>query len=353
MDVMSAQKTSCIVLYNLVGEDEFERLRAVDPATLPFKPVYPIHVKTAREEYEAIVGALRSEGFDADLLNIGDDLAKLQRFLLRDAPHAIFNLVEIFDGDPRLEAGITGFLDLCGIPYTGSGPFTLSLCQRKALAKHFLLQHRIRTPRFKLLRTPKLTARHGLRYPIILKPAQEDASLGVEADSVVHDPEQLPQRVSSLYEKFKQPILIEEFIEGRELHVSVIGNNPPTALPVLEYDFSALPEEHPAIITYAMKWNPLELTYHKVHSHCPAKLPPATAEEVTRLALRAYSATYCRDYARIDMRVSKDGKPYVLEVNPNPDLTEGVSFMESAERAGLSFSQTLRRILEFALARNG
>jgi len=348
---MSARRTTCTILYNLVGEDEFERLRAVDPATLPFRPVYPIHVKTAREEYEAIASALRSEGFAVELYNIQDNLARLERFLLCDVPDAVFNLVEIFDGDARLEAAVTGYLDLCGVPYTGSGPFALALCQRKALTKHILLQQRIRTPRFKLLRTPRVAPRHGLRYPLIVKPAREDASLGVEADSVVYDFAGLRERAAVLYERFRQPILMEEFIAGRELHVAVLGNDPPVVLPLLEYDFSELPEDHPPIITYAVKWNPLDLSYHKVHALCPADLDPRIADDVRRLALRAYAATYCRDYARIDVRVSEDGRPYVLEVNPNPDLTEGVSFMDSAEKAGLTFSQTLRRIVELALAR--
>jgi D-alanine-D-alanine ligase len=122
-------------------------------------------------------------------------------------------------------------------------------------------------------------------------------------------------------------------------------------LPIIEFDFSSLPEEHPAIITYNVKWNPLDLAYHRVHDVCPAPLSKRVEAKVRKLALNAYEVSGCRDYARIDMRLTESQVPYVLEVNPNPDLTEGVSFMKSAERAGLSFSQTLRKIVDFALAR--
>jgi len=124
------------------------------------------------------------------------------------------------------------------------------------------------------------------------------------------------------------------------------------ALPLIEYDFSELEDDHPPVITYDIKWNPLVQPYHKVHSICPARIDKTTEQYVMDQALKAYAATYCRDYARIDMRLGADGIPYILEVNPNPDLTEGVSFMESAEKAGLSFSETLKRIVNFALERN-
>jgi D-alanine-D-alanine ligase len=122
-------------------------------------------------------------------------------------------------------------------------------------------------------------------------------------------------------------------------------------LPVIEYDFSELHVDHPPLITYDIKWNPLVQPYHKVHSICPARIDRAMEAQVKELALKAYATTYCRDYARVDIRLGADGVPYILEVNPNPDLTEGVSFMESAEKAGLSFSETLKRIVTYALER--
>jgi len=348
---MRKKKVSCTVLYNLTGPDEFEQYREIDPATLPFTPEYPIDVNTALEEYEAVVRALETEGFDVRLHNLEDNWTQFQQLIQSSDPDVIFNMVELFNGNPQLEAAITGLFELCGIPYTGSTPFTLALCQRKGLTKHILTNQGISTPHFRILRTSKVPRRHGLRYPIIVKPTREDASLGVEPASVVYDYAQLCERAAAVFERFKQPVLVEEFIEGLELHVAILGNDQPEVLPILEYDFSELPEDHPPIITYDVKWNPLNLAYHQVHVQCPADLPAAVARKVKKLAILAYQATYCRDYARVDVRLSKDEKPYVLEVNPNPDLTEGVSFMEAAEKAGLTFQQTLRKIVEFALAR--
>jgi D-alanine-D-alanine ligase len=346
-----SKPTSVAVVYNNTGVDHYEQLRETDPATLNFTPVYSLRVATIQEEYHAIVHALQTEGYQVTLLNIEDDLSRLQRLLSQDAPDVIFNLVEMFHGDPQLESAIAGLFDLYEITYTGSAPFALELCQRKAITKQVLMKQGIATPGYRLLRLPRVPRVHGLRYPLIVKPASEDASLGVEARSVVYDYGQLVSRVKAVFESFKPPILVEEFIPGKELHVAVLGNERPQVLPIIEFDFSELPDDHPAIITYDVKWNPLDQAYHKVHAICPAQLTEKVEQIVKDQALQAFQATLCRDYARIDMRLTESDTPCVLEVNPNPDLTESVSFMQSAERAGLSFSQTLAKIVEFALAR--
>ncbi len=348
---MRQKKPYVLILYNHVGEDVYEKLRTVDPAQLGFTPEYTIHVATITEEYEAIVSALESEGFRARAINIEENLSKLQATLARSRPDVVFNLMEYFYNDPRLEAAVAALFDLYRIPYTGASSFALALCQRKDLAKQLLAKNRVLTPKFKILYEPKVPKRIGLNYPLIVKPAREDASLGITKESLVHDWEQLSARAQFLFQKFNQPLIIEEYIEGIELHISILGNDRPQVLPIIEFDFSELPEEDPHIITYEMKWNPLAPAYHKVHSSCPADLAAKVEEEVKVQALRAFRVLDCRDYARVDIRLSEDDKPFVLEVNPNPDLTEGVSFMEAAEEAGLSFSETLRTIAEFALRR--
>jgi D-alanine-D-alanine ligase len=345
------KQTTVTVVYNNTGVDHYEQLRDIDPATLDFTPVYPLHVATVKEEYHAIVDALIREGYQTTLLNLEDDLTRLLQLCTSDAPDLIFNLVEMFRGDTRLESSVAGYYDLYEIPYTGAGLFSLELCQRKVLTKQVLLKQGVATPDYRLLRTPKVPRRHGLRYPLIVKPAREDASLGVEAGSVVYDYEQLVSRVAHAFDTLNPPILVEEYVDGKELHVSILGNDPPQVLPIIEFDFSSLPEDHPAIITYDVKWNPLDLAYHRVHAFCPAELPKKVEAKVREQALQAYQATSVRDYARVDVRLTKSNVPFVLEVNPNPDLTEGVSFMQSAEKTGLSFSQTLGKIVELALAR--
>jgi len=340
------------VLYNHVGEDEYEKLKQVDESKLDFEPEYEIAVATVQEEYDAIVSALRAEGFDAFPYNLEERIDRLHS-LAAERPDAVVNLVEHFHDDPIHESAVAGYLDLCEIPYTGAPPFTLTLCRRKGLAKQLLRASAVPTPRYLLLWEPRVPKRHGLRYPMIIKPAREDASAGVDQESVVDDFQQLGERVEKAFESFGAPILVEEFIEGRELHVAILGNDPPIVLPMVEYDFTGLSEGRRGIISYAVKWDPLQEDYHRVHSVCPAKLSKRVRDRVAEVALHAYRILECRDYARLDIRLDPQNRPHVLEVNPNPDLTEGVSFMESAEAGGYNFATTLRMLVEMALGRAG
>lgn len=345
------EKASVVVLYNQVGEDVYEKIRDVDPATLGFVPEYPLDVATAKEEYEEIARALRRAGYRARAVNLQNDLRRLERVLKRSRPEVIFNLVEFFHDDAGLESAIASVFELYKIAYTGAPPFTLELCQRKGFTKQVLQQHGVPTPRFQILHHPHVPKTLRLRYPLIVKPAWEDASSGVGEGSVVYDRAGLARRVAHVYAEFTQPLLIEEFIDGRELHVSVWGNGDEIeVLPPIEVDFSDLPEGHPRLISYEAKWDPLAEVYHRIHALCPAPLPKPVWRRVEQVAIAAYRATGCRDYARLDLRLRRH-KPYVLEVNPNPDLTESVSFMESAEVAGYAFSEALAEIVEMALER--
>ncbi len=348
---MKRRQPRVLVLFNHVGEDDYEALRKVDPNSLGFTPEYPIHVSTVQEEYDAIVGALRQQGYDAKAVNVKDSFPKLQRLLHQNPPDVVFNMIEFFHDSSRFESAIAGLYELERISFTGSPLFALEICQRKGLTKQILLANGVPTPHFRLLVRPAIPKRHGLRYPLIVKPAREDASSGIDKESVVYDYAGLILRLEMIFKEYKPPIIVEEFIEGRELHVSVLGNDPPVVLPIIEFDFSGFPSDHPTIISYAAKWDPLDETYHQMDSVCPAKLTKRVKEKVEKVALEAYKVTGCRDYARLDIRLNSHSQPFVLEVNPNPDLTEGVSFMESAEKAGLSFAGTLGKIVEFAMER--
>lgn len=348
---MTSTSPTVAVVFNHSGEDEYEQLKTFDPALLGFTPEYRIDVATAMEEYEALATGLRNEGFRVRMLNMKDDLSFLTDELRKKRPDVVFNLVEHVRDESGLESAVAGVFDLMGIPYTGAPAFALTLCQRKGLTKQLLLAEEIPTPKYRTLFTPALTQRHGLRYPLIVKPGREDASAGVHHGSVVRTWKDLRRAVRSAFHEFKPPILVEEFVDGRELHISILGNDPPKALPILEYDFRELPARVPRILSYDTKWNPLNEIYHRIHTVCPAPLSASVAREMTDFAIRAYTVTGCRDYARVDIRYSPTRGVHILEVNPNPDLTEGVSFMECAEKEGLSFSGTLRKIVEMALAR--
>lgn len=344
-------KPSVLLLYNQVGQDEYESLRSVDPATLGFTPEYPIQVATVREEINAVVSALQQEGYVVHTVNVQENLQILQN-ALTGKPDVVFNLIEYFHDAPGMESAVAALYELYQIPYTGASPFALSLCRRKALTKQILLANGVPTPHYRLLKKPAVPRRHGLHYPLIVKPSREDASAGVSKDSVVHDYPALMQQVDTVFKEFSPPILVEEYIEGREIHVSVLGNDPPQVLPPIEFDFSDLPPDYPRIISFDAKWNPLKEEYHRVHTVCPAKLSNRLRKNIEGIAVRAFQITGCRDYARLDIRLDTRNHAYVLEVNPNPDLTEGVSFMESAEKAGMTFAQTLGKIVEFALQRS-
>jgi D-alanine-D-alanine ligase len=209
----------------------------------------------------------------------------------------------------------------------------------------------IKTPKFAIVKKVEGKYAKGLKYPIIVKPAFEDASVGIDNDSIVENVKQLNKRVDYVLDNFFQPALIEEFIDGRELNVAVMGGKNPSTLPISEIDFKEMPDYLYNIVSYQAKWDPHNIAYHKTIPVCPAKLPKRVENRAFAIALKAFHAMGCRDYARIDMRLDKHNDLYALEVNPNPDLTESAGFMRSAEAAGYSYEQTLMKIINFAWSR--
>jgi D-alanine-D-alanine ligase len=319
---------------------------------LNFEPYYDLEESSMEEEIGEIVQALKSKKFRVYSYNIQDRIQQLLRILKEKKPSVVFNLVESHQGAPFLEMMVAGVYEMLGIPYTGSPPLTLGLCQRKGVTKQILLSNGIPTPRFTLVGDKKRSFQHRLRYPLIAKPAREDGSHGVENESVVFDSKQLRRRLHYIFEEFHQSVIVEEFIDGRELNVSILGSEEPRVLPISEVDFSRMPKHFTNILTYQAKWETRHETYHRTIPVCPARLPRKLEKQVNEIALKAYRIMGCRDYARIDFRVDRRNNPYVLEVNPNPHLSEGMGLMRSAETAGLSFSQTLKAIVQFALKRS-
>jgi D-alanine-D-alanine ligase len=354
--MVKTKRTSVAVLYNFLGVDQYEVLRRQvreGKVTSPTGNIKDLEgISTLREEIEAIVSALRESDFNAWSVNIQDDFGRLLDALTAPRPDVVFNLVEFFNDNPLQEDRVAALYDLLRIPYTGSPPMTIALCQRKGLAKQVLKAFRIPTPRYFVVdKEPVPPKPTRLHYPIIIKPAWEDASAGVDEKSVVEDRAGLEARVHMILTEYRQPALVEDFIDGRELGVSVIGNTPPQVLPIEEMDFSGLPPKHRGIISFESKWDPLSEAFHVGELVCPAKLPRSLRLRVEAIALQTYQALGCRDYARIDMRLDKNKRIFVLEVNPNPDLTQGVAFMASARAAGLSFASALKTIVEEALKR--
>jgi D-alanine-D-alanine ligase len=321
------------------------------PKDLGFKPYFDLSESDPIAEYEDMANALRKVGMDAYILNLLDDLDVFLEDYTKNKPDVIFNLVEIFHDYAELEMGFAGLLELLKVPYTGAPPFALGTSQNKFLTKKILSAVGIPTSPAVLFKERQKTYRHGLKYPLILKPAFEDASVGIENDSIVSNSKQLRTRVEHILLEYNQPVLVEEYIDGRELNVAVFGDEKPKALPISEIDFSKMPDHLHNIVSYQAKWEPMHEAYHKTIPRCPARLPKKIEQEAKEIAVKCFKTIGCRDYARIDMRLSKDKKLYVLEVNPNPDLTEDAGFMRSAKQAGYSYRRALKTIIEFAYKR--
>jgi D-alanine-D-alanine ligase len=343
------KKTRVTILYN--EPQPTGEIEEIDESKLDFEPYFDTKIPSTEEDIEQMRSALAKEGYEVEAINLKDRFTLLHRTLTKDPPDVIFNLVEMFNDSPWDEFKVAGLYELLKIPFTGAPALTLGICQRKMLTKQILLANGIPTPRFKKFSKNHIPKRHGLQYPLIVKPAREDASTGIENESVVTNREDLLKRVEHIIEDYEQSALVEEYIDGRELNVSILGDTDPVALPISEIDFSEVPAHLHKIVSYQSKWDPSHEAYHTAYPVCPADLPKVTARRAHQIALRAFTAMRCRDYARIDIRLSKTKKLYVLEVNPNPDLAAEVGFMRSAEEYGLSFGEALKKIVELALVR--
>ncbi len=306
------------------------------------------------EEKEDIQSALQSLGFETSIFNMSDDLDRFLDYLKAMQPDVIFNMVESLGDYAIHEMHVAGVYELLGIAYTGSGPLTLGTCLNKARTKEILMQNGIPTARFLLVENANELSAENLKlsFPIIVKPSAEDASVGIDNNSIVNTFAELKERIAFIAKKFQAPALVEEYIEGRELNVAIIGNDPPVVLPISEIDFSGLPSGYPKIVTYDAKWMDGTKEYEGTKGICPSILPPEVEREVKDLALRAYNLMECRDYARVDIRLSKAMKPFVLEVNPNPDLSSDAGYHRSAKTAGYSYPEAIGKIVGFAVERH-
>lgn len=304
------------------------------------------------EEMEDIKEALDSLGYKSVVFNVDSDVNRLIRFLQEEKPDMIFNLVECIENESILEMNVAALYELFKIPYTGAGPLALGTALNKPRVKEILAANGINTPHHQVFKVlDKICLKDGMEFPLIVKPAREDASVGISEKSVVYTPNELRRQVRYIWGEFEQPALVEQFIDGRELNVAIVGNRKPIVLPISEIDFSGLDAGMHKIVSYAAKWLNGTVEYQGTKGVCPAQLPGAIETEVKAMALKCYELIGCRDYARIDFRLSTDGVPYVLEVNPNPDISDDAGFARSARAYGFSFPQIIGKIVESALER--
>jgi D-alanine-D-alanine ligase len=305
------------------------------------------------EEREHVERALQQSGYRTSLFNMNGDLTRLIVFLQEKDPDLIFNLCESIGNDAVHEMHVAGLYELLGVPYTGAGAFALGTCLNKIRTKEILSHHKIPTPRFGVYKHINEVNIDDLElnFPLIVKPSREDASIGIENSSVVANVASLRKRIRHIFQTYDQPALVEEYIEGREVNVAIIGNKRPIVLPISEIDFTALPSGYPKIVTYNAKWMEGTEEYSGTKGICPADIPVDLERKVKELALRAYRVMGLRDYGRVDIRLDKSMQPFVLEVNPNPDISDSAGFARSAHAYGLSFDEAVNKIVEYALER--
>jgi D-alanine-D-alanine ligase len=305
------------------------------------------------EERESVERILQHSGYKTSLFNVNGDIKRLIAFLEEKQPDLIFNLCESVGNESIHEMHVAGIYELLGIPYTGAGAFALGTCLNKVRTKEILSYHKIPTPRFALYKNIAEVNIDDLElnFPLIVKPSLEDASLGIENASIVENIAALRKRIRFIFQNYDQPALVEEYIQGRELNVAVIGNKRPIALPISEIDFSTLPEGYPKIVTYNAKWVEGTEEYAGTKGICPADVPIEVERRAKELALKAYRIMGLRDYGRIDMRLDKKNQLHVLEVNPNPDISDSAGFARSVRAYGFSPEEAINRIVEYALER--
>ena len=315
----------------------------VPPASL--KGLSDKEIDEFRTEYD-VTDTLEKAGHEVKALGLGDNLSELRSVITDWKPDVAFNLLEEFQGIVTYDQYVVAFLELMKLPYTGCNPRGMMISRDKALSKQILAYHRIPTPGFAVFRKgQRYRIPRRLKYPLFVKSATEDASFGISQASVVSDLERLRERIEFIHEQTNSDALVEEYIEGRELYVSVLGNERLRSLPVWEMDFGTLPDVMAGIATRKVKWDRRYQTKHGIRTGAAQNLPDGCAAYLDKLSKRIFRALYLSGYARMDFRMRPDGSVFVLEANCNPNISREEDFAESAQAAGLEYPALLEQII--------
>lgn len=340
----SASLSRVLVVYNTDYDAELLSTEGVDESAV-------------EQAARAMTDAIGEAGYRADIIGVeGPDLGQLLDRVTSDRPDLVFNACESMSGDVRNEVLLPALLDMLGIPYTGPDALTIGLCLHKERSKEVLLARGIATPPYRLLAGPgdlSDDALAGLDFPYFLKLAHEDASIGIEAANVATDAGALRARAGAMIDKYQQPVLAERYIEGREVNVTVMGA--PDALdclPLHEIDFAAMPADRPRIVSYAAKWDESHVDYAGTKPVPMRAVSPEVEAAIRATAIATFRALGCRDFGRVDLRVDADGRPWVIDVNPNCDLSPDAGVARTARAAGLEYPQLMGRICELAWRRH-
>ncbi|MBI5236530.1 MAG: D-alanine--D-alanine ligase [Deltaproteobacteria bacterium] len=312
-----------------------------------------VHAATEVDE------ALKGQGYLTELVAVKgagfsglDALIQAVKELAVPQGALVFNLCEAAFGKSALEMHVAALLELYGARFTGSGPLTLGLALNKGLTKDVLASRDILTPEYCVVDAPPSKLKRGLKFPLIVKPLHEDASLGIDSGAVVGTMKELKKRVEFVMSAFRQPAIVEEYVDGREFNIAILGNGKEAyALPPSEIEFVDFPLNAPKICCYEAKWIQESPLYKKTKPVCPAHVPDSLRDELQVVAIKAYHAMGCRDYARVDMRLGEDGNIKVLEVNPNPDISTDAGFARAGGAAGFDYPRLVSEIVNVAALR--
>jgi D-alanine-D-alanine ligase len=298
-----------------------------------------------RTEYD-VTATLEKAGHEVKALGLGDNLAELRSIVTDWKPDVAFNLLEEFQGIVTYDQYVVAYLELMKLPYTGCNPRGMMISRDKVLSKQILAYHRIPTPGFAVFRKgQRYRIPRRLKYPLFVKSATEDASFGISQASVVLDLARLKERIEFIHEQTNSDALVEEYIEGRELYVGVVGNDRLRSLPVWEMDFGTLPDVMAGIATRKVKWDRRYQKKHGIRTGAAQNLPEGCAPYLDKLSKRIFRALYLSGYARMDFRMRPDGSLFVLEANCNPNISREEDFAESALAAGMEYPGLLEQII--------
>ncbi len=326
-------------------------LAVMHDAMVPPEDIGGIDIATAawKMEYDVTV-TLKNLGHTVRCIGVDDKLQFLRETVHDWKPHIVVNLIEDFLDIPTFDVNFVGYLELLQVPYTGCNPRGLLLGRDKALSKKVMAYHGIPTPRFHVFpQGQKVPIPAGIEYPLIVKAQVRESSAGISQASIVDDDEKLIERIAFMHEHVGGDVVAEQFIDGRELSVGILGNQRPRAFPIWEMEFANWPDNTPKIATGMVKFSPNFQKRHGIKTRKAIDIPRALERGIQHACLEAYRVLDLSGYARIDVRLTEDGRFYILEANPNPQIAFGEDFAESAQHAGLSYDELVQRILNLGL----
>ena len=297
-------------------------------------------------QVEAIENTLVELGHQTVRIPFTRDISDFIQRMGEEKVEIAFNLCETVDENPRLAGHPAALLELLGVPFSGSPSMALMLSTDKVMTKRLLIGKGIRTPDYLIYNGTDKFNSHVLRFPVIVKPRFEDASIGIDQDSIFQDEEELRKGLREFFDRFGT-LLVEEYMAGREFNISLFGYPLANVLPVAEIDFSAFPEGSYPIVGYRAKWDRASFEYHNTPRKFPQELPHDLLKNMERTALESFHLLMLRDYGRVDMRVDGRGRIHVLEVNANPCLSPDAGFAAAAQKAGMTYSDMVRELVNF------